>query len=205
MRNKVLIVSTYAGIPRVRKFAQTLSPKYDVTIYEWDRNNELSKYEILDGVKIVRFCKKAPVGLGLARLYPSWAFSLIWFSLRYRFDIIIPQNLDTLYPTWLIAKLRRVKVLYDIADFFSEAYIPSKFVSLRRIAAWIERFLIRRVDATIIVDPARLEQLGNVENKPIVVIYNSPTDRPDLAKDKLHIEKEGLFNIFYGGIISPDR
>jgi hypothetical protein len=155
------MISTIAGIPRVHRIANTYALKYNVMILEWDRESRLPKYEHRGGVEIHRFTLKAPYELKLIFKLPIWIMYLIIFCLRNKFDVIIPQNLDNLIPIWGIAKLKNVKIIYDIADFYSDAYIPNRVRILRQIVAATERFLIKRVDATIIVNESISEQIGS--------------------------------------------
>jgi glycosyltransferase involved in cell wall biosynthesis len=180
-------------------------------ILEWDRESRLSKYEYRDGVEIHRFLFKASYGLKSIFKLPIWIMYLIIFCLTNKFDVIVPQNLDNLMPTWGIAKLKKAKIIYDIADFYSDAYIPNRVLILRQIVAIIERFLIKRVDATIIADDNRFEQIGNVDRKNVIVVYNTPFDKYESLYQNTSFDKDvcdfvnGNFFIFYGGGIDSHR
>jgi glycosyltransferase involved in cell wall biosynthesis len=143
---------------------------------------------------------------------PIWTMYLIIFCLTNKFDVIVPQNLDTLMPIWGIAKLKKVKIIHNIADFYSDTYIPKRALILRQIVAITERFLIRRVDATLIADDSRFEQLGNVDRKNIIVVYNTPHDiYESLSQNAIFNDNNisefinGNFVIFFGGMIIPYR
>jgi glycosyltransferase involved in cell wall biosynthesis len=206
------MISTVAGAPRVQRIANTYALKYNVMILEWDREARLSKYEYRDRIEVHRFVFKATYGLKSIFRLPIWIMYLIIFCLTNKFDIIIPQNLDTLMPTWGIAKLKKAKIIYDIADFYSDAYISKRALILRQIVAITERFLIKRVDATIIADDSRFEQIGNVDRKNVIVVYNTPYDNYEsLSKNALFDDSgisefiNGNFVIFYGGMIDSNR
>jgi glycosyltransferase involved in cell wall biosynthesis len=212
MRPKILMISSVAGIPRVHRIANTYALKYNVMILEWDRESKLSKYEYRDRVEIHRFVFKAPYGLKLIFKLPIWTMYLIIFCLTNKFGVIIPQNLDNLMPIWGIAKLKNVKIIYDIADFYSDAYIPKKAIILRQIVAITERFLIKRVDAIIIADDSRFVQLGNVDRKNVIAVYNTPHDGYESLSQNAIFNNSGIsefingnFVIFYGGMIASDR
>jgi glycosyltransferase involved in cell wall biosynthesis len=206
------MISSVAAIPRVHRIANTYALKYNVMILEWDRESTLSKYEYRDRVEIHRFVFKASYGLKLIFKLPIWTMYLIIFCLTNKFDVIIPQNLDNLMPIWGIAKLKNVKIIYDIADFYSDAYIPKRAIILRQIVAITERFLIKRVNATIIADDSRFVQLSNVDRKNVIVVYNTPYDGYEsLSQNAIFNDSSisefinGNFVIFYGGIIASDR
>jgi glycosyltransferase involved in cell wall biosynthesis len=206
------MISSVAAIPRVHRIAKTYALNYNVMILEWDRESTSPKYEYRAGVEIHRFLFKATYGLKLIFKLPIWAMYLIIFCLTNKFDVLIPQNLDNLMPVWGIAKLKNVKIIYDIADFYSDAYIPKRATILRQIVAVTERFLIKRVDATIIADDSRFVQLGNVDRKNVIVVYNTPYDDYESLSQNAIFNNSGIsefingnFVIFYGGMIASDR
>ncbi len=206
------MLSTIAGIPRVHRMAKTYATKYNVMILEWDRESVLSKQELSAGIEIHRFKFKAPYGINLILKLPIWIIYIIIFCVTNKFNVIVPENLDTLLPIWTIAKLKREKIIYDIADFYADAYIPNNFRTLRRIVADIERFLIKRVNAVIIPNPSYiLEQLGDVDKRKVFVIYNTNYDSYEHLSQNAVYDKRiskfvnDKFTIFYGGGIGPDR
>jgi glycosyltransferase involved in cell wall biosynthesis len=211
MEHKILIISTQTGIPRVHKIARTLSKEHKVMILEWDRGLKLPRYDALDDIKIHRFKFKSPYGMRLFLKLPIWMIYLSLFFLIHKFDLVLPQNLDTLIPIWIIAKLKKVKIAYDIADFYSNAYVPGRMKTIRKIVAAIERFLIRSVEAVIIADNSRFEEIGNIKRKNISVVYNVPPDNyASLSKNLTDIHSKynlvpGIFTVFYGGVISQER
>jgi hypothetical protein len=186
MRPKILMISTVARTPRVQRIANTYALKYDVMILEWDRESKLPKCELLNSIKVHRFKLKAPFGGRLIFKLPIWTIYLIIFCLRKNYDVIIPQNLDSLMPIWGIAKLKRGKIIYDIADFYSDAYIPVRMPIIKKIVAATERFFIKRVDATIIVNESISEQLGTIEQNNTSIFYNSPYDNYDSLAKKVY-------------------
>jgi glycosyltransferase involved in cell wall biosynthesis len=83
---------------------------------------------------------------------------------------------------------------------------------LRQIVAATERFLIKRVDATIIVNESISEQIGNIDMKNVIVVYNTPYDSYEslsqtaiLGNSDISEFTNGNFVIFYGGMIGFDR
>jgi glycosyltransferase involved in cell wall biosynthesis len=207
MTKSILIIASYAGIPRVKKFADAAAKGSNAVIFEWDRSAKLPKRELANKIETLRLGLRAPIGKFLIFWYPLWAAHLALFFLRREFNVVIPQNLECLAPIWLIAKLRRTKIIYDIADFYSDTNIPASMQFLRKIIASTERFFIERVNATIIVDDSRFEQLAEIPREKVIVVYNSPEDHYeelDIASASKK-RSDDTFRLFYGGVISADR
>jgi glycosyltransferase involved in cell wall biosynthesis len=203
---KILFVASFAACPRVWKMASTLATSgYKVAILEWERDST-SPIAPINGLPYQRFRLSAPYGQGAAlRLVLWWAY-LSTYVFLHNFSVIQPQNLDNLLPISLICRLKRTKIVYDIADFYSDSFIPSKFMAsgLRNFVSWLERLLINTVNVALIVDQTRLKQIGHVK-KPVKIIYNSPSSLL-LRKDKV-IERPSrpVFTLFYAGILGVDR
>jgi glycosyltransferase involved in cell wall biosynthesis len=203
------VISTLAGLPRVSRIAKSLSTQGEVTVLEWDRSAKLPKNEMLNEIKHHRLHRKAGFGFRLFCWLPEWFLFVGRFGLKNRFDIIVPQNLDALLPIIALAKLKNTKIIYDVADFYADSYLPKRAAILRPITASIERLLIRMVDAVIVVDESRICQVGNVERKKISIVYNVPYDHQPshfTDIDALLPEKtKSSFLIYYAGILSPGR
>jgi len=203
---KVLFITSYAGCSRTWKMAKTLSKSgFDVYILEWDRDSRLPTYEKVDKISVYRFRIKASYGLKLMYLLPLWWLYVGSFCLLKRFDVVQPQNLDNLIPVLLSKQIRKFKIVYDIADFYADAYIPAKSFLLKKLVRCIDLLLMRTADSTLIADEVRIKQIG-FKPQNLYVIYNSPPDvYPNIASDAMFSKNDECFRIFYGGIISEDR
>lgn len=203
----VLFVASYANCPRVWKMASALSKNNKkVTIIEWDRSSKLPSSEMSNKISVYRMKLKAPYGARLLFLVPVWWAYVSLLLLVKRFDVIQPQNLDNLMVSMFISRSKGMKIVYDMADFYADAYIPQNLRALRHFVTWIENTLIAFNDATIVVDDVRLKQV-NVHKKNFSIIYNTP---PDLFQEVYHNYKEksnidSSLTLFYAGILDKDR
>lgn len=73
----------------------------------------------MNGIEVHRFNLKAPIAPIGGSLFLNCQFGqyINNFFVRNNYDVIIPENLDTLIPTWAVVKLKRGKIVYNIADF----------------------------------------------------------------------------------------
>jgi len=173
---------------------------------EWDRSSKLPAVEYIKNIYVYRMKLRAPYGLKLIFKLPLWWTYISLFVFLHRFMIVQPQDLDSLLPSWVVCRLKRIKIVYDIADFYADAYIPSSMALLRKATAWLERTLIKTLDATIVVDESRLRQI-RLENLPFFVIYNSPPDAYNRLKSNVRKQavSDSKLTLFYAGILERDR
>ena len=210
MSVRIAFLCTYSTPPRTLRMAKILARAgYDVHIIEWDRSGSKPKLERADGITFKRLKLKAGYGLRIFYLIPIWLlFSLIQLMLK-NYTLMQPQNLDCLIPAFLVTRFsRRRRIIYDLADFYGHAYLVG-FPIISQLASIVERLLIRRVDALILVSERQLLQIGT-KNLPknLVYFYNAPeVDVKTVcrAENRSFSEHELTFDLFYGGILSYDR
>jgi glycosyltransferase involved in cell wall biosynthesis len=206
---KVLFRASFARCPRVWRMASTLSKSgFDVTVLEWDRDSKLPATEYTKKIRVYRMKSKAPYGSRLIFKLPLWWTYISLFLLLNRFAVVQPQNLDNLFPSLIICHVRQIRIVYDVADFYADAYarLLLNVALLRKAIAWLERTLIKAVDATIVVDESRLKQI-NLRNLPFWVIYNSPPDVLNKMRTnaRVHEAYDSKVTLFYAGILERDR
>lgn len=197
---KVLFIADFANCPRVWKMANTLTRAgYCVTVIEWDRRSEFPRSETLGKIQVFRMRIHSPYGYLSSFFFPIWAFFVAFFIITNRYDIVQPQNFNNLVFSYVVCKLKKVKIVYDVADTYADAYLSTFPCHLRRLVNYLEQSLMQQTDYTIMADASRIKQLKMVPPK-CLVINNSP---PDLVTTVP--SSEDKFIIFYAGIISEDR
>jgi len=200
---RVLFIASYAQCPRVWKMASTLASNgFKVTILEWDRDSILPTIDYAKNICVQRMRLRAPYGLRLIFKLPIWQLYIFLFITMKKFTIIQPQNLDNMLPVWLARRIKRFKIVYDIADFYADAFIPHNMMLLRKIISWLEKTLMKNADALIIADETRIKQVGS----KAWIIYNSPIDIYNELKTNTYLTSSNTkFTIFYAGILARDR
>jgi glycosyltransferase involved in cell wall biosynthesis len=199
---KILLISSYSGESRVWKIARTLSEKgFSIHILEWDRKANLPRMAFSHRIMVHRMKLRAPYGNRLFTLFPIWFVFVAFFVLFHKFDIIQPQNLDNLLPSFLSARLRHSKIVYDLSDFYAETYVPSQSAYVKSLVAWAERVLCGLVDRIVLVDEVRLTQLGRYQGKKVAIIYNSTPDVSAEESKPLHSKGGNELTIIYAGAL----
>lgn len=204
MRVLILRSNPVAPDPRVEKEARALSEAgYLVRVLGWDRTSALPVRELKDGWEIIRLPIRAEYGRGLGNL-PSlirWQLGLLhWLIRHYReYEILHACDFDTILPALLVKALWRKIVVYDIFDFYAD--------HLRRTPNWIKRLIrkldlwaVSQVDALILADEARRDQIGNTNPPYLEIIYNSPEEiSPQPSQLSQH------FRLAYVGLLQVER
>jgi len=206
MSTRVVMVRAHPVDPdvRIEKEAKALSKAgYDVRVLAWGRYGKNTlRDEHRSGYTIHRFQFRAPWGARVIFSLPFWwVFELIWL-LRNQWDIVHSADFDTFIPALIAAKIKNKPIVYDIFDFYAgQVPLPGVF---RNLLAGLDRYLMRFVDAVIVVDPSRLEQVGREHDTSTIIIYNSPPE--DLKVNAPSLErKDDIFKIFYAGVLSQKR
>lgn len=136
-------------------------------------------------------------------------FLLLLFS---RCDLIVANDLDTLLPCWLVAKLRGRKLVYDSHEYFTE--VPELFRPdgrprfARRVWLAIERWIFPRLRHVITVNNsiamAYKERYGNI----IAVVRNIPMPRelgPLPTRAALGLPEDRFILVLQGSGINVER
>ena len=191
--------------PRVSKTAASLAAAgYRVTIFCWDRLQQVLAGDNLPGVTIIRRQISGQYASGLRNLIPllRWQAALFaWlFSQRRQITVIHACDFDTVLPAYVISRLFHIPLIYDIFDFYADN-IRSISPAVARIVAMLDRRVISRVDGVILADVNRLEQLKPAVPKRHIVIYNTPPDRYAPGTDAL----ANKFTIAYAGQLLINR
>jgi glycosyltransferase involved in cell wall biosynthesis len=150
----MLVSNPCAPDRRVLREAQALVTRgHVVIVFAWDREARFAPSETRQGVQIERVAAPAGYGSGIRRVGPWFAFA--WQALlrlrRGRWDAVHCHDLDTLPVGFLATRRRRVPLVFDAHESYPDLAAPRLPGWGVTVLRWLERFLIRRVDALITV------------------------------------------------------
>jgi glycosyltransferase involved in cell wall biosynthesis len=89
--------------------------------------------------------------------YLELNLALICFGLFKRVDTIHANDLDTLPAGWVLATLKRVPLVYDAHEIFTEVPELIGRPRVQRVWRWLERQLVPRVDLAFTVNTALVQ------------------------------------------------
>lgn len=207
MFNSVMILRSnpVAPDPRVEKEARALHQAgYNVVVVAWDRTASLPRIEERCYARIERVALTARFGLGLKNLIPllRWQVGLLVSLWKHRrdYEIIHACDFDTVLPALVMKWLYAKKVVYDVFDFYADM-IQGVPAFIRDIIRSVDLWVMRKVDALILVDEVRMQQIGSGCPERLELIYNSPETCPLPAP----VPMGTPLRIAYVGLLQVDR
>ncbi len=205
----MLLSNPFMVDPRVHKEATALvEAGHEVCVIVWDRKDDYTDEEVVDGVRIVRIHNSKTMnvlGHDLLR-NPLWWFSAFnkavkLFKNGFHFDVVHCHDLDTLFSGVLLKKKFGCHLVYDAHEIFGYMVarnLPKFFSTLTFI---FERILIKNIDALITAEETYNDFFKKNGCRNISTILNCK----ELVINKYTKKKNDLFNILYIGVLNKSR
>jgi len=216
MKPRVLICRSnpIAPDPRVEKVARTLAGAgFLVTLLGWDRTADLPPYSLEEGLPVYRLPIRAKYGHGLANLpgLLRWQWRLINWLVHHRseYDLIHACDFDTILPAWFTKILWSKKVVYDIFDFYAD-HLRATPAFIKALIRAIDLRAIAWVDALILADDSRREQIHGAKPKRLAIIYNTPEDLSEVKESQPNQGQDfrtsnAALRLAYVGLLQKER
>lgn len=136
--------------------------------------------------------------------YLAYAFRMFWWLLFQKADVFWANDMDTLLPNFLVAKLRRKKLVYDSHEYWTEVPELIQRPKTRAIWLWLEKRLFPKVDKAITVNKSIAEIYQKAYGIPVSVLRNLPIlNSTILENDGREVSKEKA--IIYQGALNVGR
>jgi len=181
-----------------------LSVTYDITFVGWNRGRTRFLQSDQEPDRILFAVNAAPGSIKVPFILPYWWMFTTFQLLLNNFDVIHAVDFDSYLPSLFIAKLKRKPIVYDIYDFYGETIdFPLFKKSCRKFFTKIDKILMNYADSIIIVDDARMEQIGT-SHRRVTSVYNSPVVENEYISDPVRSQNDD-FIVFFGGILLEDR
>lgn len=211
----MLLTNAFDPDPRVHQEAKALvDAGYAVTILCWDRDYKTPPFEIIDGIKVKRAYVRSTHGRGTIQIFYLFLLFIKMFvrGILENFDIIHCHDFDTLPLGYLIAKSRRIKIIYDSHESYVDMLSTNVNKYLKKLLILCETFLISRIDCVITVGKTLSKEFASRGANHVEIVGNwkdlsdykvSPQEISTLRK-KLSISKNQIV-ILYIGHLHPRR
>ena len=174
-RRRVLMLLTNAfdPDPRVAAEARTLTEAgCDVTVLAWDRDGRRPLEERIGDVGVRRVRIRSTHGRGLSQMWyllRYWAAAW-WWARRQAFDAVHCHDLDALPGGWVIGKAKRLPVIYDAHEMYTDMMVGHLPPSLLGLLGRLERLLARRCASVIVAGELMAGDLARRwATRPVVV------------------------------------
>ncbi|MBJ9983225.1 glycosyltransferase family 4 protein [Bacillus sp. S72] len=202
--------------PRVEKEVNTLiGLGHKASILAWNRtvnkDEDLKNGELHlqnGSVPIRYFNIKATFGGGIKNIFSLILFlicQIVWLiKHRKNYDVIHACDFDTVIPAYICAKLFRKKYVYDIFDYYVEAYHVPSF--LKNTVEKLDICMINNSNAVIIANENRLQQIAKSTPENLYIVHNSPDVKFNLSVEPdVIIKPSNRLKFVYVGILGKGR
>jgi len=183
---------------------------FKLLVLGWDRDgfgaSKLNSLSEKNNFEIAYFKIRSNYGdgyksLGKLILFQLWLLIKMLKNLN-SFDLIHCCDFETALPAFVISKLFKKRLIYDIYDYYIHSRPVPKF--LKRFIENLEIGIINNADTVIICNENRYEQMSKTKPKNIIVIYNTP--EINFSSDsKLFNKQDNIFRIVYVGLLQKGR
>lgn len=143
-----------------------------------------------------------------AIFYAEYNIRLFFFLLFNKSDLLISNDLDTLLPNFLISKIKRIPLVYDSHEYFTEVpeLINNNFA--RKIWLRIEEFIFPKLKHVFTVNQSIAEIYHEKYNVEVKVVRNIPLKKIKQqikSRKELGLEDNKKILILQGAGINIDR
>ncbi len=140
--------------------------------------------------------------------YASYNICLFFFLLFRRFDLYFSNDLDTLLPNFIVARLKNKPIVYDSHEYFTGVPEIQNRPLIKKVWTSIERFIFPRLKKVITVNESIASLYKQEYHKDLMVIRNiadSSLPPVKLSRTELELPEETFILINQGAGINIDR
>jgi glycosyltransferase involved in cell wall biosynthesis len=142
--------------------------------------------------------------------YFFFQLRLFFLLLFQKQDLLVANDLDTLLPNYLVAKLKRIPVVYDTHELFCEVPELQQHPRKKKIWKRLERFLFPKLKYVFTVNDSIARIYSEEYSVPVKVVRNMP--RKDFSgtgifktRKELHLPEDKKIVLLQGAGINIDR
>jgi len=136
----------------------------------------------------------------------------LFFQLLFRkVDVLVANDLDTLFPNYLVSKIKRIPLVYDTHELFCEVPELQQNPLKKKIWKGLERFLFPKMKYVFTVNDSIAKIYQEEYKIPVQVIRNMPRGKSSLApatelsRAELGLPEDKKIIILQGAGINMDR
>ena len=123
-------------------------------------------------------------------------------------DLLFSNDLDTLLPNYLVSKLKRVDLIYDSHELFSEVPEIQDRPKVKGIWKWLEQTLLPRVKNMMTVNRSIAKTYKDWYGVDMAVHRNLPLSKPEstpISRKELDLPEDKKVIVLQGAGINVDR
>jgi glycosyltransferase involved in cell wall biosynthesis len=143
-----------------------------------------------------------------ALFYAALNVRLVFYLLFKRTDIIVANDLDTLLPAFIIARLKGRELVYDSHEYFTEAEGLTNRPLPKKVWLAVEGFIFPKLKYVITVNETIAGIYRALYHVPVHVVRNVPMLREEVvvaSREALGLPIDKRIALLQGAYIDPDR
>ena len=143
-----------------------------------------------------------------ALFYAVLNVRLFFYLLFKRTDIILANDLDTLLPAFIVARMKGKELVYDSHEYFTEAEGLTNRPLPKKLWLSIEGFIFPKLKHVITVNETIANIYRALYHVPVQVVRNVPVLRSESVKatrEELGLPGDKRIILLQGAYIDPDR
>lgn len=200
----VSVINDLATDQRVQRTASVLSELgYNVILFGRELNNSPSVSHLPYTCKRVKMLfTKGPL------FYLFFNIRLYLFLKKTKADLLFSNDLDTLYPNFLIATSKKTPLVYDSHELFCEVPELQNTPLKKRIWESIEKRIVPQLKYCITVNQSIADWFNKKYNSNFIAVRNIPDtigSTPPKSKAELVVPENKTILILQGAGINIDR
>jgi len=140
--------------------------------------------------------------------YKFFNIRLLFYLLFNRYDILVADDLDTLLPNFIAARLKRIPLVYDSHEYFTGVAEIQNRTFVKWVWKTIEKMIFPRLKYIMTVsDSIAVKYENEYGIRPVTVrnCSNSSTAINGYSREEMHVKSEHLLLVLQGTGINEDR
>jgi len=214
MNVAMLVLNAFIHDTRVQKEAKTLAGAgYRVRIFAL-HGPGLPRKETRDGYEVEWIpLRSRPWGTLLVirfLKYLEFCIRAIYRICHYHPDVVHAHDINALVPAYIAARLRKARLVYDAHELWADRHATLlRAAWIRRLVVLVEKFLARRADAVITVNPSIAKLLSQWYRIPAPVVVMHCQEYQDVKRNEILRQELGIPSnqriVIYAGLFAPGR
>jgi glycosyltransferase involved in cell wall biosynthesis len=140
--------------------------------------------------------------------YAEYNIRLYFYLLFHSADILFANDLDTLLPNFIIHKIKRIPIVFDSHEYFTETPELINRPVVRKVWKSIERFILPKLPEMITVNSSIAKLFESEYGIKVSVIKNIPLKNEtiiNLTKKELGLPENQKLILIQGSGLNVDR
>jgi glycosyltransferase involved in cell wall biosynthesis len=140
--------------------------------------------------------------------YAEFNLRLFLYLLLHRSKALMANDLDTLLPSFIISKFRRIPLIYDSHEYFTETPELVHRKSVQKVWKMIEAFVLNRLDKMITVNESIADLFRQKYGIIVRSVRNIPSGKSSIqikTKEEAGLPADKSILILQGSGINIDR